>query len=65
VKAVSCEEIVALGMTDGNAGYVLTARQLTEGGCEAYDFFYRHGFPSPYDPVVEEMVRAALDAMIG
>lgn len=64
-KAAGGDRIVALGLTDGNAGYVPTARQLAEGGYEAYDFFYRHGFPSPYDPVVEEKVRAALDAIIG
>ncbi len=64
-KAAGGEGIVALGLTDGNAGYVPTARQLAEGGYEAHDFFYRHGFPSPYDPVVEEKVRAALDAIIG
>ncbi len=65
VKAAGGERMLALGLTDGNAGYVPTARQLAEGGYEAHDFFYRHGFPSPYDPVVEARVTAAIDALVG
>jgi len=64
VKAAGGERMLALGLTDGNAGYVPTARQLAEGGYEAHDFFYRHGFPSPYDPVIEAKVMAAIDAIV-
>lgn len=64
VKAESAGAVLPLGYTNGMTGYLVTARQLTEGGYEVDEAPYYFGLPSPPAPAAEGVLRAALRTAI-
>ncbi|MBP1988591.1 neutral/alkaline non-lysosomal ceramidase N-terminal domain-containing protein [Paenibacillus eucommiae] len=64
MKEISAGAIIPLGYSNGNIGYVPTERQLEEGGYEGRSFFFIQGRPSPFDPVIERLVKEAIVDLI-
>lgn len=64
VKADSGGAVLPLGYTNGLAGYLVTARQLREGGYEADEAPYYFGMPAPFAPAAEPALRRALRAAV-
>lgn len=60
VKADSNGTLLPLGYTNGMTGYLVTARQLEEGGYEPAEAPYYFGMPAPLAPEAEPVLRAAL-----
>ncbi|SKC72752.1 hypothetical protein [Krasilnikoviella flava] len=63
VRRVSGGTCVPLGYTDGMTTYLVTAKQLEEGGyepCEAPVYF---GIPAPLAPAAEQAIRTEISAL--
>nr|WP_246211256.1 neutral/alkaline non-lysosomal ceramidase N-terminal domain-containing protein [Phytoactinopolyspora alkaliphila] len=60
VRTISGGSVLPLGYTNGMTGYLVTARQLAEGGYEAAEAPYYFGMPGPLAPEAEEILRDAL-----
>lgn len=63
-KAVSAGAALTLGYTNGMTGYLVTARQLREGGYESEDAPYYFGMPAPFAPAAEDVLRRAIGAAV-
>lgn len=61
VKRVAGGRALLLGYTNGMTGYLVTARQLAEGGYEADEAPYYFGMPAPFAPEAEDVLTAALE----
>lgn len=60
VKAATSGRALLLGYTNGMTGYLVTARQLAEGGYEADEAPYYFGMPAPFAPEAEDVLTTAL-----
>ncbi|MFW6599136.1 hypothetical protein ACQBAU_01510 [Propionibacteriaceae bacterium Y2011] len=60
VTAVSEGTVISLGYCNGMLGYVVTAKQLAEGGYEATDAPLWFGMPGRLTPAAEDVLQEAL-----
>lgn len=60
VKSESAGTVLPLGYTGGMTGYLVTARQLAEGGYEPAEAPYYFAMPAPLSPEAEPVLRQAL-----
>jgi hypothetical protein len=60
VAVLSGGTTLPLGYTNGMTGYLVTARQLAQGGYEADEAPYYFGLPGPFAPAAEEVLHRAL-----
>ncbi|TDC54408.1 hypothetical protein E1212_02930 [Jiangella ureilytica] len=60
VAVLSGGATLPLGYTNGMTGYLVTARQLAQGGYEADEAPYWFGLPGPFAPAAEEVLHRAL-----
>jgi neutral ceramidase len=60
VAVLSGGVTLPLGYTNGMTGYLVTARQLAQGGYEADEARYWFGLPGPFAPAAEEVLHRAL-----
>jgi hypothetical protein len=57
---------LAMGYSNGMAGYIPTAEQIREGGYESEDFIYYFGMPAPFQEEMEEkIVQAIKSSLVG
>lgn len=64
VKAESGGMVLPLGYTGGMTGYLVTARQLAEGGYEPAEAPYYFAMPAPLSPDAEPVLRQALSRAV-
>ncbi len=65
VKELSGGNTLPIAYSNGNIGYVTTAKQLEEGGYEPVDSVFYYGLPAPYDCTVESIVLEKLKETMG
>lgn len=63
IKELSGKRIVPLPYTNGMIGYVVTARQLAQGGYEADESTRYFGLPAPFAPIIERRLIHALERL--
>ena len=63
-KGQSGGRVLPLGYSNGMLGYLMTARQIVEGGYEPVDSCPYFGLPGPFAPSVEADVLAAISDLI-
>jgi hypothetical protein len=56
--------VLLVGYTNGNVGYLPSVERLREGGYEAEEAFQFYGYPGPYDRKAEATVVSAIQEFI-
>ncbi|MGD8189509.1 hypothetical protein ACQCN2_05830 [Brevibacillus ginsengisoli] len=60
IKNNFANKILPIPYSNGTIGYVVTAKQLEEGGYEPEESIFCYGLPSRFDPIIEEKIRSGI-----
>ncbi|RST72080.1 hypothetical protein D4T97_017635 [Siminovitchia acidinfaciens] len=64
IKIQYSEKVLPIAYSNGMIGYIPTAKQIEEGGYEAYESCFYFGLPSPFAPEIEDTIQMNIDSLL-